>query len=199
MRVVRILLALGVVVTPSTAWTVSKPQQLRGDVARFFGPDNYPPEAIRRREQSRVVALLMIDTAGRVVSCKVTGSSGSSSLDKVTCDIALANVTFEPATDRRGWPIASSYTLPVRWVLPSGPQEVPVEMMKISATLTLSIDEFGKVVSCRAQAVPADAAGPDPCDGFPADYQTEFLVKREGRPKGATIVRRMSQEITPDP
>lgn len=199
MRVVWIAAAAVLVSSPSVASNSPKATRLRGNPGKFFGPDNYPPEAIYRREQGRVVALLMIDTYGKVVSCQVAESSNSESLDKTTCDIALRDLTFEPPTDRKGRPLASSYALPVRWVLPSGPRVVAPEMMKVSATMTISIDEAGKVLACNAVSTPPRSGPPDPCLGFPADHQTEFLVERDGRPKGATIVRTISQEITPDP
>ncbi|MDQ2878707.1 MAG: energy transducer TonB, partial [Pseudomonadota bacterium] len=69
--------------------------------------------------QGRVVAHLTIGTDGRVSACSVTTSSGNSDLDDATCRISKSRVRFTPAKDANGSPIESSYTLPVRWVLPS--------------------------------------------------------------------------------
>ncbi len=82
------------------------------------GADNYPPSAIRAEEQGRVVAKLTVGTDGRVTDCTVTTSSNSSALDQATCRIAKSRVRFTPAIDATGNPVTSSYTLPVRWVLP---------------------------------------------------------------------------------
>ncbi|MFA5965381.1 MAG: energy transducer TonB [Sphingomonas sp.] len=98
---------------------VSQRAGLKGDVSRFFGPDAYPPSAIRAEAQGRVVASLSVGPDGRVSSCTVTSSSGNSDLDDATCRIARSKVRFTPAKDDAGNPTASTFTLPVRWVLPS--------------------------------------------------------------------------------
>jgi protein TonB len=65
-----------------------------------------------------VVARLTVGTDGRVSDCSVTSSSGNDDLDSTTCRIARSRVRFTPAKDDSGQPMTSSYTLPVRWVLP---------------------------------------------------------------------------------
>lgn len=90
----------------------------RGDPAVYFGPDQYPLDAIRAEEQGRVVAVLRLDATGTPRACTVRVSSGSRSLDAGTCAIALRDVVFIPARDHEGRAIASTYVLPVRWVLP---------------------------------------------------------------------------------
>jgi protein TonB len=91
---------------------------LRGNPARFFGPDAYPADAIRAGAQGRTVARLVVAANGVPTSCTVTRSSGWRSLDATTCAIAIGRMRFDPARDMRGRPIASHYLLPVRWVLP---------------------------------------------------------------------------------
>jgi protein TonB len=98
--------------------TVSRAAGLKGNPGQFFGPDAYPPAAQRAEAQGRVVARLSIGTDGRVTDCSVTTSSGNADLDSATCRISKARVRFTPAQDANGSPIASSYTLPVRWQLP---------------------------------------------------------------------------------
>ena len=104
---------------PPAPPAVSKAAGLKGNPGQYFGADNYPPSAIRAEEQGRVVAKLTVGTDGRVTDCQVTTSSNSSALDQATCRIARARVRFTPAQDATGNPITSSYTLPVRWVLPT--------------------------------------------------------------------------------
>jgi TonB family protein len=91
----------------------------RGNIADAFSSDNYPPDAIRRGEQGRVVAMLTIDTGGDVQDCTVRTSSGSRTLDEATCSAAKRHVHFKPARDASGTAIASRYPLAVRWVLPN--------------------------------------------------------------------------------
>jgi len=86
---------------------------------RFFGPDNYPAEAVRLRQQGRVVMHLIISTTGIVTACTIATSSGSPSLDADACDKALRKVRFTPAKNDAGQPVESTYELAVRYVLPS--------------------------------------------------------------------------------
>lgn len=98
---------------------VSQRAGVIGNPGRFFGPDAYPPAAIRAEAQGRVVAALTIGTDGRVTGCTVTSSSGNSDLDDATCRIARSKVRYTPAKDDAGNPTTGSATLPVRWVLPT--------------------------------------------------------------------------------
>lgn len=91
---------------------------VRGNPGTAFGDDAYPPDAIRAGEQGRTTALLRIDASGTPISCAIKTSSGSPSLDAATCSIALRRARFDPAREAQGKAISSTYTLPVRWVLP---------------------------------------------------------------------------------
>ncbi len=97
---------------------VSQAAGLKGNPGQFFGDDAYPQSAIRAEAQGRVVARLTVGTDGRVSGCDVQTSSGNSDLDSTTCRIARSRVKFTPAKDENGRPIASTYPLSVRWVLP---------------------------------------------------------------------------------
>ena len=118
---------------------------LRGNPGQFFGPDSYPPEALSKREQGRVVARLTIDPTGKVTDCHVVESSGSTALDVQTCVIAVGRVTFSPPTDGRGRAIASSYTLPVRWVLP---EEVALPRRSVDERMIVTLGTDDRVESC---------------------------------------------------
>lgn len=102
--------------TPPAA--VSRAASLQGHPGMYFSADNYPPAAIRAGAQGRVVARLTVGTDGRVSGCEVVSSSGNEDLDAATCRTATNRVYFFPALDAARRVIASSYTLPVRWVLP---------------------------------------------------------------------------------
>ncbi len=93
--------------------------QLEGNPAAYFGEDAYPKEALERGAQGRVVALLTVDDRGAVSGCRILSSAGLT-LNDGTCKAAL-RVRFRPARGHDDKPIASTYILPVRWVLPSGP------------------------------------------------------------------------------
>lgn len=97
---------------------ISQAAVARGNPGQYFGPDAYPPAAIRAGAQGRVVARLTIGTDGRVTDCSVSSSSGNNDLDNTTCRIARSRVRYTPAKDESGNPIQSTVSLPVRWQLP---------------------------------------------------------------------------------
>lgn len=92
------------------------PPLLKGDPSRFFSADSYPTEAVRAGVIGRVLVLLTITPAGTVGSCRVL-SSAAPSLNAGTCR-AAARLPFSPARDASGQPVAATYALPVRWLLP---------------------------------------------------------------------------------
>ena len=93
--------------------------KLEGDPARYFGSDSYPAEALTKGVYGRVVALLNISAQGTVENCRIVSSAGSS-LNEGTCK-AARRARFTPPVDAGGKPIATTYLLPVRWVLPGAP------------------------------------------------------------------------------
>ena len=99
----------------------------RGDPGASFQPDVYPAEAIRKGEQGRVVAELLVDATGKVADCTIQTSSGSVSLDRKTCKLGR-KVRYSPARDASGRAVPSYVRLPVRWQLPeerrSGPSQL---------------------------------------------------------------------------
>lgn len=181
------------------AMAENKAVQLSGNPAQFFGSDAYPAEAMRLNQQGRVVARLEIDSTGKVVSCTVTESSRSPSLDQRTCEIALEKVVFNPARNKRGVPVAATYMLPVRWVLPSGPLDVGAyPPPSWTVDMTLSVDGGGIVSACNATVTPTPSGGTGPCDQFPVGSQSEFVWLRDGKPVGGVIKRHYGQEIIID-
>jgi periplasmic protein TonB len=81
----------------------------------FDNDRDYPPAALRREEQGTVRVGFTIGTDGRVTSCNVLQSSGSSALDSTTCRIILSRFRYEPARDSFGNPVVETRTQPVTW------------------------------------------------------------------------------------
>ncbi len=113
-------LMLALAIAPTSAWAKNKsaPAHAIGNPGRYFGPDAYPPAAIRAQEQGRVVATVDIAASGAATACRATVSSGSTALDTKTCEIAMTSIKYVAALDARGRTVAGTFTLPVRWVLP---------------------------------------------------------------------------------
>jgi TonB family protein len=89
-----------------------------GNPGAWFSEDSYPPEALRRGEEGRTIAVLHLDREGHPRFCTIKTSSGSSALDAATCRVAVGRAEFLPAKDVAGKPIASTWLVPVRWVIP---------------------------------------------------------------------------------
>lgn len=129
-------LALVVATLPAGAWAKDKsePVHVVGNVAGFFSPNAYPPEAVRAGEQGRVVAAVAIDAAGQPTGCNITISSNSVSLDATTCSIAMTKIHYVAARDARGRSVSGSYDLKVRWVLPQPPPGINRALVTFSGT-----------------------------------------------------------------
>jgi len=163
-----------------------------GSPGIWFGPSAYPVEAILKKEQGRTVARIEVDAAGAPLKCSVSMSSGSTSLDARTCEIAIASLRFNPARDRGGTPISASYTLPVRWVLPSL-AEVDLtngRHLLVDATVQYDIDAHGVVTACRTVSFAPDTK--DPCEGFHPGRPSPQQPMAHGQPVAGqvtTIIR----------
>lgn len=91
---------------PSKARGV-KPKGQAGWAGRI--QSNYPTRAAREEREGRVGVRVQIGPDGRVTACSVSGSSGSPDLDEAACDGMTRYARFDPALDRDGNAIASSY------------------------------------------------------------------------------------------
>lgn len=90
----------------------------RGNKASWITSDDYPAAAVRAREQGTVAMAVGIDTAGRVTTCEVTSSTGSTVLDAASCSLVQRRGRYAPAADVNGKLIPSSDAIRFHWVLP---------------------------------------------------------------------------------
>jgi protein TonB len=90
----------------------------------LFLKSDYPPSAIRAREQGTVEYRIDIGEDGRVAACTITASSGSAALDSTTWRLVRWRARFRPAQDAAGKPKQTSMTGRVVWRLPE-PAPVP--------------------------------------------------------------------------
>lgn len=88
-----------------------------GSVVGLFSGDDYPPSAARNEEEGTTGVRITIGADGRVSSCDVIASSGSSSLDTTTCSIIQRRARFVPARDEAGNAVSDTYTQRIRWSL----------------------------------------------------------------------------------
>lgn len=77
--------------------------------------DDYPAAALRREEEGITSYRLNVSDAGLPVKCEIERSSGFADLDERACAILVRRARFEPATDRHGNPVESSYAGRTVW------------------------------------------------------------------------------------
>jgi TonB family protein len=113
----------------------AQPQRLKpaGNPGDWITPDDYPPAALRANRTGMSGFRLNIDTAGHVVGCTITSSSGSADLDQLTCQLLTARASFVPAIGRDGRATAGTYSSAVRWQIPHGNPET--DMIIRTATM----------------------------------------------------------------
>ncbi|MEO5494151.1 MAG: energy transducer TonB [Sphingomonas sp.] len=164
----------------------------------WVGPDDYPKDAIRANRQGRVMARLDVDATGHVTACRIATSSGTDSLNAKTCEILLVRAKFNPATDRRGRPIASTYSLPVRWVMPedSGPKTVEVATAGADLDVEIAIGADGKIIRCRmiTQIAPAPTGAADQCASMKPGTMWEVFTK-DGKPTAVIVRQRFTRSV----
>jgi len=101
--------------TPSFA---PRGARARNDPAGWVSTSDYPTGSLHRNEQGTVRFELGVGPDGRVQSCRVTGSSGSTELDAATCRQVTRRARLEPATGSAGEPVTGTYAGSIRWVIP---------------------------------------------------------------------------------
>jgi protein TonB len=79
--------------------------------------ENYPPRAVREEREGRVGVAVVVSAEGRVSSCSVTNSSGSSDLDDAACKGMQRYARFDPALDDAGNPTTGRYSTTIIYKL----------------------------------------------------------------------------------
>jgi hypothetical protein len=94
---------------------VATPAEPRVPLNRLFSERDYPGIAWVQRAGGLVEMMVLIDPAGKVASCMVTGTSGYASLDAQSCAIITERAEFSPAIGTDGKPVRSGAIQRVRW------------------------------------------------------------------------------------
>jgi TonB family protein len=87
-------------------------------LASLLTDADYPDAAIRADEEGRTAVRLEVDQLGRVSSCSVEQSSGSSYLDEATCRLMTRRARFSPAKNANGDSVTGTYFTAITWELP---------------------------------------------------------------------------------
>lgn len=90
----------------------------KGDVRAAFSANDFPQQALDRRQQGDAQFLLLIDEAGKIAACHVIKPSGVPVFDAMGCQVIQERARFKPALDSAGKPVRSAVVTPlVRWRL----------------------------------------------------------------------------------
>ncbi len=81
-----------------------------------IGPEFYPPESVKLREEGTCVVNMTVDKFGEVHDPKLVTSSGSERLD-AACIAAASSGHLMPAY-KNGAAIDSTTNMPIKWTLP---------------------------------------------------------------------------------
>ena len=92
------------------------PQQRSGTITMR----DHPASALRQRAEGTSIIDMEIAPDGRVIGCKIAGSSGNAALDATACSLAQRRFRFTPAGDAKGRPVAGRSSRTVDWRLPDG-------------------------------------------------------------------------------
>ena len=79
---------------------------------------DYPASELRREIEGTARFRVTVGTDGRVRNCEIVASSGSSGLDRATCENVARRARFKPATDETGATVSGSYSNAIRWEIP---------------------------------------------------------------------------------
>ncbi len=100
------------------------PSQARGvqpdNAGRWAGQiqSDYPSRALRSGEEGIVRMRITVGTNGRVESCSVSGSSGSSTLDDAACRGMQRYARYRPALNAAGNAISATTTQAINYQIP---------------------------------------------------------------------------------
>lgn len=83
----------------------------------WIGDEDYPSEAQSEGEAGDAVVRLSVDAKGKVTDCAVVASSGSKTIDQVTCRNALRKARYIPAVGANGRPTAAIRTVRAKFRL----------------------------------------------------------------------------------
>lgn len=91
-----------------------------GSLMSAFSSGDFPRQALMKGQSGAVTLVVLIDEAGQVADCSVTGTSGVASLDAQSCAIIKARVKMRPAVGLDGKAAKSTITQRVNWKLDNG-------------------------------------------------------------------------------
>ena len=143
--------SLLVAMSAQSAQASTQPEALATPARVLSTPDwadyrIYPKAALRKDEEGRVLAEIVIGTDGIPKACRIIESSNFPELDNGTCELFM-KMRFEPARSAAGVPVESRYERSFEWRLTD-----PLPFAPGALTLRAHL-ESGRLKGCEVEAV----------------------------------------------
>lgn len=119
------------------------------DPAAWVTQDDYPAEAMAKREQGMVNLTMDVNDVGRVSACRIVQSSGSTILDQLSCRLMVDRGRFESARDARGKAVAGHRDRRIRWQLP---EETLEALQPRAFTTRVTLKGKGVIERCKTDS-----------------------------------------------
>ena len=99
---------------------ISKAAGIKGNPGSWVTDADYPASALNAEEEGVSGLTFEVNAAGRIENCRVSSSSGSSTLDRTACRLVTSRGRYTPALDAAGRPtFGGTKTLRFTWKLPA--------------------------------------------------------------------------------
>ena len=83
-----------------------------------FSSNDYPNDALARREESTVTVRLAVDSSGKVTKCASLSVYSAPDFNKVVCNVYLTRAKFAPAELEDGTKVASYFSQSITFKIP---------------------------------------------------------------------------------
>ncbi|WP_066800678.1 energy transducer TonB [Sphingomonas soli] len=104
---------------PQVQMTLSRKVSPKGDPSKWVTDDDYPAEALRKRQMGVVDFRLDIDASGSVTDCAIFKRTDAAELlSKKVCEMLSRRARFNPALDATGAPVRSFFVSRFTWRIP---------------------------------------------------------------------------------
>lgn len=202
-----LILAASTAVSSEPLNEPSHPPVLRhGD--SVVGFQDYPLDALKRREYGVVSIVLVVTPEGRVASCHVTESSGSQSLDKQTCNLMQSRARFVPATNGAGSPVFAQYRTSVAWGVENHQPTTNIRFKFIVAQLPegyraptkarLTFNSAGHLDRCDMERTSGSIAADEAACAYAKANLITDAPKSEASSVTPSAIRYMIVSLSPD-
>ena len=85
---------------------------------KWFVADDYPAEAVSKREHGTTFVMYLVNVSGKTEDCRTVSSSGSKTLDDAACRVITMRARYASAMDVDNKPIALHQIRRTVWRLP---------------------------------------------------------------------------------